>query len=111
MVSIDPAHDGMETIPPHESRTSDDRPQVLTPIVLRDILEKLTEIMRHALHKEEIVSTSNINEPIDHGLLRGILLELRAQDMKLPADVGVVISAIEDYVNDGLSGDNHPLVC
>lgn len=114
MGSIDPTLDGMVIDSLSEPRTSENRSPSVASIIpsgLQDIMEKLTQVMRDGLGKEGLLnSTSDINAPIDHGLPRGVLRELHAQYIKFPEDVGAVISAIENYINNGLVGDENHVV-
>ena len=110
-----PAQEGMEidsssSPRPSEERRPSDASILAVPSRLQIIMEGLTEVIRHTLGPDHHYSTSEIDAPIDHGLLRGVLMELRAQDMKLPEDVGVVISAIQSYLTNGAIDHTNPLV-
>lgn len=99
--SIDPDHSG----PPSASTPPKH------PVDLQIITEKVTEIIRYTLGSDpNIDSTSEPDASIDHGLLRRVLRQLRAGDMKLPDDVGVVVSAIQLYIDGGLIDNKNALV-
>ena len=111
-----------EPVAPNDNGSSEDPTPIVTaappiqisriiPEELQTIMEKLTEIIRNTLGVHNNISTSDVDAPIDHGLLRGVLIELNSQDMKLPDDVGVVISAIQAYLNNGAIDTVNPLVC
>ena len=112
-----PAHDGMDDTST-DRRSSDpsipsvpsDLKHLIVPKDLRAIMEGLTEIIRQTLGVDNEISTSDIDAPIDHGLLRAVLIELHAQNMNLPDDVGVVISAIQAYLHSGSIDHTNPLV-
>lgn len=116
-IPSEPAPNGMEIDSPSLSPgPSEDRlPSVASiptaPSDLQTIMVKLTEIIRQVLGPYPDTATSAIDAPIDHGLLRGVLLDLKAENMKLPEDVGVVISAIQAYLHSGSIDDTNPLVC
>lgn len=95
---------------PTPNATPSTRIPLIIPDDLQTIMEKLTEIIRYTLGEHEVISTSDKDAPIDHGLLRGVLIELNAQSMSLPQDVGVVISAIQNYLNSGTVDITNPLV-
>ena len=114
--SIDPEHSGVESGSVPLAEPSGDHPPSAStppkhPVDLHIIMEKLTDIIRYTLGSDaNIDSTSEPDAPIDHGLLRRVLRQLRARDMKLPDDVGVVISVIQLYIEGGSIDNKNPLV-